>query len=219
MLRPMPMALTQAQARAHDAFCMRTLGIPGVVLMENAARGCAEMALRMLPRSGPRRVTVMCGPGQNGGDGHAIARHLHVDGCRVEIVELAPPPAGTDAATMRAIVVAMGLPPRPFQEDHAPSPCDLLVDALFGIGLDRPLEGRALEAVRAVNGMGRPVLSVDLPSGMHCDSGRPMPECVQATATATMAALKVGFTAPGAAAWIGRVEVVQIGGPAPSFDR
>lgn len=198
---------------------MQVLGIPGVVLMENAARGCAELALRMLSRTGPRRVLVMCGPGQNGGDGHAIARHLRNDGCEVRIVELAPPREGTDAATMRRVAVAMGIPVRTFHPDEPLPACDLVIDALFGTGLDRPLEGRALEAVRSIRTLARPTLAVDLPSGMNADTGLPMPECVQATVTATMVAPKAGFAAPGAAVWLGRVEVVQIGGPDASMDR
>lgn len=209
----MAIRLTRAQARAHDAWCMRTLGIPGVVLMENAARGCAELALRMLPRTGPRRALVACGPGQNGGDGFAIARHLHNDGCLVSIGTLGTPAAHTDAGVMHAIACAMGLAIHPLR---APLPtCDLVVDALFGTGLDRPLEGAALEAVRALNAAGAPVLSVDLPSGMHADTGEPSPECVLATCTATMVAPKAGFAASGASRWLGRVEIVGIGGPAP----
>lgn len=212
----MATGLTREQARAHDAWCVRELGLPGIVLMENAARGCAELALRMLPRSGERRVLVCCGRGQNGGDGHAIARHLHIAGCAVTVLELGRPREGTDAATMRAVATAMGLAPQPF-DPHAPLPdCDLVVDALFGTGLDRPLAGRDLEAVRAIDACARPVLSVDLPSGMHCDTGEPMPECVHATLTATMVAPKAGFAAPGAAASLGRLEIVGIGGPPPA---
>ena len=215
----MPTALTRAQARQHDDHCMRTLGMPGIVLMENAARGCAELALRMLPRTGHARVVVMCGPGQNGGDGHAIARHLHNAGCAVQVIELAPPREATDAHTMRHIAKAMQIPSSAFDADRPLPPCDLVVDALFGTGLDRPLTGRELAAVRAINAAGRPVLSVDLPSGMHCDTGAERPECVHATLTATMVAPKAGFGAPGAAARIGRVEVVQTGGPAASMGR
>ena len=215
----MPTALTRAQARQHDDFCMRTLGMPGIVLMENAARGCADLALRMLPRTGAARVVVMCGPGQNGGDGHAIARHLHNAGCAVQVLELAPPREGTDAHTMRHIARAMRIPSSAFDADRPLPPCDLVIDALFGTGLDRPLAGRDLAAVRAIDAAGRPVLSVDLPSGMHCDTGAALPECVHATLTATMVAPKAGFAAPGASSRTGRVEVVQIGGPAASDDR
>ena len=192
---------------------MRTLRIPGIVLMENAARGCADLALRMLPRTGLPRVVIACGPGQNGGDGYAIARHLHLAGCAVQLHALGAPDPASDAGVMRAICEAMHHAIEPFGE-RLPA-CDLVIDALFGIGLDRPLQADALHAVRAVNDAGRPVLSVDLPSGMDADTGMPMPECVRAMRTATMVAPKAGFAAPGAAAWLGGVEIVGIGGPPP----
>lgn len=209
-------ALTRAQARAHDLRCIEALGIPGIVLMENAARGCAELAARMLPRGRAGRVCVACGPGQNGGDGYAIARHLTNAGHTVEIVRVGEPAATSDAGTMHRIATAMGLPMRRFAAADGLPACDLIVDALFGTGLDRELDGESLAAVRAMNTRGVPVLSVDLPSGMHADTGAPMPECVRATLTATMVAPKAGFAAPGAAAWLGRIEIVSIGGPAPA---
>lgn len=212
----MPPALTRAQAREHDRRCIEALGIPGVVLMENAARGCAELAMRMLPRARAGRVCVACGPGQNGGDGYAIARHLANAGHAVTIAFLGEPAVGGDAAVMRGVARAMGLPMRSIDAPDGLPGCDLVVDALFGTGLDRPLQGDALAAVRAVNATGAPVLSVDLPSGMDADTGAPMPECVRATLTATMVAPKAGFAAPGAADALGRLEIVAIGGPPPT---
>ena len=170
----MPPALTRAQAREHDRRCIEALGIPGVVLMENAARGCAELAMRMLPRARAGRVCVACGPGQNGGDGYAIARHLANAGHAVTIAFLGEPAVGGDAAVMRGVARAMGLPMRSIDAPDGLPGCDLVVDALFGTGLDRPLQGVALAAVRAVNATGAPVLSVDLPSGMDADTGAPI---------------------------------------------
>ena len=209
-------ALSREQARAHDRHCIEALGIPGLVLMENAARGCAELAVRMLPRGRAGRVCVACGPGQNGGDGYAIARHLANAGHAVTLACLGEPVAGSDATVMRGIAKAMHLPMRRLAGGATLPAADLVVDALFGTGLDRALEGPALAAVRAVNACGAPVLSVDLPSGMHADTGEPLPECVRATLTATMVAPKAGFAAPGAAASLGRLEIVSIGGPPPA---
>lgn len=211
----MPSHLTRAQAREHDQWCMRTLGLPGIVLMENAARGCAELALRMLPRQGPRRVTVVAGAGQNGGDGYAIARHLALDGCEARVLALGQPDPASDAGVMRRVASAMGLHVDAWPAPDARCDASLLVDALLGTGLDRPVAGAALEAIRWMRDVGVPVLSVDLPSGMDADSGRPLPECVRATVTATMAAPKAGFARPGAAAWLGRVEIVGLGAPLP----
>lgn len=207
--------LTRDQAREHDRRCIRELGLPGIVLMENAARGCADLASRMLPRNAPARVIVICGAGQNGGDGYAIARHLAVAGVQVRVLAVGEPPTGSDARVMRRVALAMGLPVEPWAGVRGLAGAHLLVDALFGTGLDRPVTGDALEAIRGMRQAGVAVLSVDLPSGMHADTGEPMPECVHATLTATMVAPKAGFARPAAAACLGRVEIVSIGAPAP----
>lgn len=211
----MPTFLTRAQARDHDRRCVQELGLPGIVLMENAARGCADLALRMLPRNAPARAIVICGAGQNGGDGYAIARHLAIAGVQVRVVALGEPSTGSDAGVMRRVALAMGLPVESWAGAPGLAGADLLVDALFGTGLDRPVTGDALEAIRGMRQAGAAVLSVDLPSGMHADTGEPMPECVHATLTATMVAPKAGFARPQAAACLGRVEIVGIGAPAP----
>ncbi len=207
------MAFDRRTARAYDRMCTRKLGIPGIVLMENAARGCAEVALRSLTPRGA--AAVLCGPGQNGGDGYAIARHLANAGVAVEVLFHGAPPPGSDAAINEGIVRAMALPVRALD---ATAPLDrfaLLVDALWGIGLDRPLAPADQMLIRRINDAARPVVSVDLPSGMDADSGEPLPICVRAAITVTMVAPKLGFARPGAAAHLGRLEIVSIGGPPP----
>lgn len=201
--------LSRNEAVRYDQHCMRDLGIAGIALMERAARGCAELALAMAATG---QVVVACGPGQNGGDGYAIARMLNEAGRAVTVVALGAPRAGTDAAAMRARLA--GVPVLPFARGLEVGRPALVVDALFGTGLDRRLEGDALDAVRWINALAAPVLSVDLPSGLDCDLGVPLPECVRAAVTATMVAPKLGFAQ--AAEWTGRVEVVPIGGPDPA---
>lgn len=201
---------TRAEAREYDRRCMEELGIPGIVLMENAAVGCARVARGMLGPLRTARVVVVCGPGQNGGDGYAIARLLRADRLDARVIAVGQPRPGTDAATMRSRAEAAGVHIEPFRPGASLPDSDLVVDALFGTGLDRPLAGDDLAAVRAINAASAPVLSVDLPSGMDCDSGNPLPECVRATETATMVAPKAGFRPAGAQ---GRVRVVEIGGP------
>jgi NAD(P)H-hydrate epimerase len=204
---------TRALARAYDRHAMVVSRIPGIALMENAAAGCARIALGMVDANARPRVLVACGSGQNGGDGYGVARHLADAGCAVEIVFVGIPKEGTDAAVMRSR--AEGITMRPFGDASASDGFDLVVDALFGTGLDRALAGDALACVRWINAQPAPVLSIDLPSGMDCDSGLPMPECVRATVTATMVAPKAGFELHGARACVGRVAVVPIGGPDP----
>lgn len=212
----MPVSLTRAAAREHDRRCIETLGIPGIVLMENAAAGCARIALGMLG-SPPRGIVVACGPGQNGGDGYAIARHLANAGHAVRIVALGTPPAGSDASIMRNIVERMGLPIEPAATwSGAAADASLVVDALFGTGLDRDLGEPAIRVVRTLNGLAIPILAVDLPSGLDADTGLPRPEAIRATVTATMVATKVGMLGPDAGAFTGRIETVPIGGPPPA---
>jgi hydroxyethylthiazole kinase-like uncharacterized protein yjeF len=209
---------TRAEARAHDRHLIEACGIPGIALMERAARGCAELARGMLAARGGvagARVEVHAGPGQNGGDGYEIARLLAADGARVEVVALGEPRRDTDAAITRARAVAAGVPIRAFDASSGGNgaPPDLVVDALFGTGLDRPLAGESLAAVQAVDALatsGAPVLSVDLPSGMDCDTGAPLPMCVRATVTATMAAPKAAFKTETGAACAGVVRVVPL---------
>jgi len=211
-------AFTRAEARDYDRWCIATLGIPGVVLMENASAGCARIALTMLGPI-PRGVLVACGPGQNGGDGYAIARHLANAGHEVRIVGLGTPPDGSDAAVMRRIAERMGMTIEATGRLYSAHPrpdVSLIVDALFGTGLDRELPPEALSLVDAINASEIPVLSVDLPSGLDADTGLPRPRAVRATVTATMVAPKVGMLAPGASAFTGRIETVPIGGPPPS---
>ena len=209
-------AFTRADARAYDEHAMRVLGIPGIELMENAARGCTTEALAMLGAQPKGVVLVYCGPGQNGGDGYAIARLLAARGIAVEVVALGAPKPATDAAEMRLRAERAGIAIRDFaarasaQSACGNAPPALVVDALFGTGLDRALSGDALEAVRAINAHGVPVLAVDLPSGMDCDTGAALPECVHASVTATMAAPKQGFASELGARHAGRVVVVDI---------
>lgn len=206
-------AFTRALARAYDRHAMDVLRVPGITLMENAAAGCTRIALGMIAAPARTRVLVACGSGQNGGDGYGVARQLAEAGCAVEIVFTGVPKEGTDAAIMRSR--ARGVRIRPFADARADGAFDLVVDALFGTGLDRAIEGDALACVRWINAQSAPVLSIDLPSGMDCDSGLPLPECVRATVTATMVAPKAGFERPDARAWVGRIEVVPIGGAEP----
>jgi hydroxyethylthiazole kinase-like uncharacterized protein yjeF len=196
--------------RQLDRLAVEKYGIPSIVLMENAAVHLAAAARRMVPRGA--RVVIFCGPGNNGGDGLAMARHLDNAGYRVHIVLSADRNryAG-DAAINLAIARAMGLkmsicPRRALA-------ADLVVDALLGTGLDRPVGEPIAGLIRMVNRMHRDVLSVDIPSGLHADTGEPMGIAVKADVTVTMAGWKAGFTKAVAGEYLGRVIVADIGVP------
>ena len=152
-----------------------------------------------------------------------VARHLALAAVPVSLVFLGSrsgaAPMG-DAGIQYEIVRALGLESRVVgREDSVPLLAfgggrpRLVVDGLFGTGLDRPLSGSAAALVEAINAAESPVLALDLPSGLDADTGRALGPCVRATATATFVAPKLGFSAPGAAEWTGVVHLVGIGAP------
>jgi NAD(P)H-hydrate epimerase len=204
--------LTRSQAREIDRVAMQELGLPGIVLMENAARGIAARVLEALEEpTGP--VAIVCGPGNNGGDGFAAARHLSNAGVEVRLHLTVPADRydeGSDAAVNLAVARAMNLPLR---EDIEIEGCAGVLDALFGTGLERPVEGRFAEAVERINASGAVVVAVDTPSGLDADTGTVLGVAVRADVTATMVAPKVGFTRAEGPTHVGRVEVVDIGVP------
>lgn len=211
------MCLTRDQARALDRRAIDGIGVPGVVLMENAGRGIAEL-VRSLGVFGT--VAVCCGPGNNGGDGFVIARHL--DNARVPVrVFLFSDPArlSGDAAVNHRVLTAGGVPVEVVQEPDAEelrrglATAGWVVDALFGSGQRGPVRPPFDRVVAAINGSGAKVVAVDLPTGLDCDTGRPEGPTVRAGHTATIAAEKQGFANPEAGAWLGRVHVIDMGVP------
>lgn len=208
--------LTRKQVREVDRIAIEEYGIPGVVLMENAARGVADVAVAMLAGAAGPRVLIVCGGGNNGGDGFAVARHLHVRGVAVVVVETADP--GTlppDAQVNRDILGRIGSIPV-VAAGGAPAfeGFTLIVDALLGTGATSPPRPAADELIRRMNAAGRPILAIDLPSGLDCDAGRPLGDaCVWATKTVTFVAEKAGFASPESRAYTGEVVVADIGAP------
>jgi NAD(P)H-hydrate epimerase len=219
-------SLTRDEVRAFDRRAIEGLGLPGAVLMENAGRSVAEEALRLLAARGaaPGRVVVLCGAGNNGGDGYVIARHLHNAGVEVRLCSSVPAArlAG-DAALNRRVAEALGLAAAPIGDPHAlarEAPrwdgADVLVDALLGTGFRgevRPPLDAVIAAANAAAVGAR--LAVDLPSGLDCDSGEPAGTTFRADVTVTFVARKRGFDRPSAADWTGRVVVAGIGVPFP----
>ena len=213
-LRP----LSREEVRSLDVRAANELSLPTLVLMENAGRGAAEVLFNW---SGPepRRILVVCGPGNNGGDGGVVARHLDAWGIPVRVVWLARPnDLRGDAAVQWKILDKSGidqlaLPDSVYRLEASLQEADWIVDGLFGTGLSRPVEGMMRSAIEAMNGSGKPILALDIPSGLDCDTGQPLGTAIRAKVTATFVARKTGFTHPGAAAYTGEVEVVGIGLP------
>jgi NAD(P)H-hydrate epimerase len=219
--RPAAFVLDRESVRAVDRAAIEDYGIPGIVLMENASRALAREALRMLEETGARggSVLLVCGSGNNGGDGWALARHLHNAGARLIVAVHGEPRPESDAGTNRAICRKMSLPEIPIDEldDHAEA--DLIVDAIFGTGLDRPVEGRAREVIEWINTANRPVLAVDVPSGLDCDTGRPLGVAVRAAVTVSFVGYKPAFSVLEAQPFIGEVVIGEIGVPRELVER
>jgi len=202
-------SLTVAEARALDVDAVERLGMPSALLMENAAAGVARAA-RALGDS----FVVLCGGGNNGGDGLAAARHLGRR-CRVFLLAEPDPERSPDAALQLRILRNAGHTVVA-DPDRVPAaaPGTVWIDALFGTGLGRPIEGRAATWIAAMNDATGPKLAVDVPSGLDGDRGVPRgASCVRADVTATFEAPKVGLLAPSAAPFVGRIEVVPLGLP------
>ena len=206
--------LSRYQAREIDQRAIREYGMTGLVLMENAGRGCAELLVR-LGIDGP--VVVCTGKGNNGGDGFVIARHLDNAGYSVRIASVVDTSIlDADAAANHQIWVSGGgrLEVVPAAEwDTVLADADWVVDALLGTGIRGEVRSPYDEAIEAINRTGSRVLAVDLPSGLDCDTGQPLGRCVRASHTATMVASKLGMMAAEASEWIGEVHVVDIGIP------
>src|SRR5947207_2536971 len=179
--------LTRAQVRETDRRAIEQYQIPGIVLMENAAREAADVACEMLQGEYVGEVLILCGGGNNGGDGLAVARHLHNRGADV-FIALATDPEHYkgDALINWKIVEAMGLPAEQIALDKlARTSAVLLIDAIFGTGLSEAPREPFPQIAAAVNHLRRPVLAIDIPSGLDCDTGLPLGACIRATRTIT----------------------------------
>jgi NAD(P)H-hydrate epimerase len=210
--------LSRDQATAYDRQCSTHWGIPSLALMAHASAECAMAVLRSL--SSPlQRVLIVCGPGNNGGDGYAVTRALHSHGVEARACAVQPPLPGGDAAVMHEAARRLDLLlPWADCESWCAAPDCVLIDALLGTGISRAPDGELLTAVRWLNARraaGAEVIAIDVPSGLDADSGEPCAggEAVHASRTLTMVAAKSGFAASGAAKFVGRVEVLSIGGP------
>jgi NAD(P)H-hydrate epimerase len=213
---------TAAQMRRLDARAVRERGIPGATLMENAGRGAAEAMLRALSERGVRarglRVAVVCGKGGNGGDGFVVARRLRRAGARPEVYLAAPPSEITgDAAVKYRALSGAGLVGTVVSDAARVAPAlaraDVVVDALLGTGVRGPLSALVAALIGAINASGRPVVALDVPSGLPADGEPPAGPVVHAWLTTTFAGLKIGLVTGPGVDHAGRVVVVDIGAP------
>ena len=221
-----PRTMSRDEVRDVDRRAIEEFGLPGVVLMENAARGCVDWLIE-LGVSG--RVVICAGRGNNGGDGFVIARHLENLGIDVVVLLLADPDSlRGDAAINWRVLERAGTPVCVVKDattdDEWRSQIatgDWIIDSLLGTGTRGSLREPFPAIIAAINEAPGRVFAIDLPSGLDCDSGEPVdagtPLAVKADFTATFVARKQGFENQASSAFTGEVRVIDIGVPHSMF--
>jgi hydroxyethylthiazole kinase-like uncharacterized protein yjeF len=212
---------TGAEMRAIDADAIGRLGIPGRTLMEAAGRAVAEAIARFYPER--LRVLVVCGSGNNGGDGYVVARALleQARGARARVLELGrferqSPESKANRDLLQAAGVPVAAAAGPLLLAEALAQSDLVVDAVFGVGLARPVEGELAGALDALSRSGLPLVAVDLPSGMSSDTGLPLGVALDPDCIVTLGLPKLGLALVPSRA---RICVADIGLPRDSLAR
>jgi len=213
--------VTTEQMRQIDNQTIEQVGIPAIVLMENAGRAILDTVNCHFP--GMEQIGIIVGKGNNGGDGLVIARHLAMSNRAVTVYLAAAPDDFTgQAKTNLKIVRNLGIPivecqsrlnPRSSQEQVLRFDEDLLIDAIFGIGLSRRVEGKMAEVIRSVNRSEATVVSVDVPSGLDADTGQSLGVCIESDLTVTVGLPKIGLLIQPGAKLAGKIEVAEIGFP------
>ncbi len=214
--------MTRDEVRAFDWFAINKLGIPGVVLMENAGRSCAELIKEKLTGASEPKVCILCGTGNNGGDGYVIARHLLNGGFKVTVFICGDRnKIKGDAKTNLDILERLGQPIEQFnlrngdiagQVNTLAAGVDMLVDSLFGTGLKGQLNNEYKKLIESINSQNCPIFAVDIPSGLDRDTGEPLGAAIKANYTVTFVAVKKGFVSSSTAAqYTGRILIASIG--------
>ena len=209
--------LPRRLVRELDQAAIEQLGLPGLLLMENAARGVAEVLLQLCPKG---RIVILCGPGNNGGDGLAVSRLLSANKLITETwLVRNQKTLSSDAAANLEFLQKAGLPVHEFPQSDLFSvlqslqPGDWIIDALLGTGLKGSTQAPFADVIEQANQSAAGILAVDLPSGMDCDTGLNAGVCIKAAVTVTFVARKQGFENPESQQFTGDVHVRHIGIP------
>jgi len=213
-----------AQVRALDAYAIERLGIPGYTLMKRAG----EAALRYLRTRFPvaHRITIVCGAGNNGGDGYVLARFAHAAGLTVTVLAATPPDSlHGDARQACEDLRASGVQVQSYARERL-GEGEVIVDALLGTGLHGAAREEIARVIRDINSAGRPVLALDVPSGLDSDTGVPLGETVRADCTVTFVGLKTGLFIGDGPEFTGtvffddlEVDPEEAGAPSPRIER
>ena len=199
----MEKVLTREEMRELDRKAIEEYKIPGIVLMENAGRNVAEEILKMLDDPQQAKVAILCGKGNNGGDGFVVARHLHNHGISVDVFLVARVSdilKDGDTGTNLQILLNMKIPVKEILDIPGINSIlkelngyNILVDALFGTGLSGNVREPFKTLIHGVNTLNKPIISVDIPSGLDCNTGKILGAAIKATKTVTFAIAKKGF--------------------------
>jgi len=219
--------LTAAQMQRIDRLTTERYGVPSLTLMENAGRGVVEFLLERFAPLAQHHIAILCGPGNNGGDGMVVARLLREKGLKPRVLLLAAPQSLRGDAAVNYERLATSGPPEVIEDAEAwrrvkPSMAgaSLLLDGLFGTGLSKPLEGFFAEVVRDINSSFPTacVVAIDLPSGISADLGEFIGEHVRADFSVTFTAPKVAHVFPPACGRVGEWVIKPIGTPPEALE-
>lgn len=212
---------TAEQMQELDRKAIETYRIPGIVLMENAGRGASEEILRTFPDIMKKRVAIVSGKGNNGGDGLVIARYLMNRGVSVRVFLLTEPKALRGDAEINYFIfhrMKGEVIPVPSSKEYQKSKkeiekADLIIDAIFGTGLDAEVRGYYREVIDHLNTLQKPIVAVDIPSGLSADTGKPLGTAIRATLTLTFGLPKIGLLISPGVEYVGTLKVIDIGFP------
>ena len=212
--------LTRSQVRAYDHWAINEINMPGVVLMENAGRSTAELIMEKYPDNSAQ-ILVLCGLGNNGGDGYVIARHLLNSNYNVKTLILGPKSkikgdakVNLDSLCFITNDIYEVIPNQAgwleCVENNLRS-ANVVVDAVFGTGLQGQLRPGYSELFDLINSFRKDIIAVDIPSGLDCDTGEPLGSAVEAKYTVTFVSAKKGYSNPNAVKYTGQIYVAGIG--------
>ncbi len=215
--------VTREEMRELDRRAIEDYGIPGIILMENAGRNVALEVLKMLKRPHEANVAILCGKGNNGGDGFVVGRHLYNNGVAVDVyltTKISTMLSDGDAATNLKILLNMNISIKEICAEEEVvqilpqlSKYTIIVDALFGTGLTGAVREPIKSLIEGVNVLNVPIVAVDIPSGLDCNTGEALGTAIKATKTVTLCCPKVGFFLNAGPSCVGELVTVDIGIP------
>jgi len=225
--------LSRQQLKEIDRRAIEEFGIPALILMENAGRAVADEAIKLYRKNRSPMAAIVCGKGNNGGDGLVVARHLHNHGFRVAVLYLdaVDNKAGKSIEVLTNLEIIKKLNIQIIELawmlnnslkenkkllDKTYSllgKSGVIIDAIFGIGLERPIEGHLKNFIERINSLSVPKIAVDIPSGLDADTGLPLGAAVKAKTTISLVAMKKGFKNPESRKFTGKIKVADISIP------